>query len=111
MCFAAKCNPFCGKMQSILRQNAIYFAAKCKLFWAKMQIVLGQNATCFGPKCKSFWAKMQLELRHFNGNDGTFVALVAQPSAGTVLGLLQVVGGEQAVDNGYAAGGIETGNA
>jgi len=34
--FAAKRIPFCGKTQSILRQNASHFAAKRKLFWVKM---------------------------------------------------------------------------
>ena len=52
-----------------------------------------------------------LELSHFDGVDGTFVALVAQPASTTVLGLFEIVGGEQAVDDGNGAGGVEMGYA
>ena len=40
--FAAKCNPFCGKMFSVLRQNRTRFAAKCKSLWAKTLSGLAQ---------------------------------------------------------------------
>lgn len=52
-----------------------------------------------------------LEFCHLYGIYGAFVALVAEPSAATVFGLLQVVGGEQAVDYGNFALCIELGNA
>ena len=51
------------------------------------------------------------ELRHFDGYDGTLVALVAEASTGTVAGLLEGVGGEQAVDDGDVAGDVEAGDA
>lgn len=52
-----------------------------------------------------------LEFRHLYGIYGAFISLVAEASAATVFGLLQVVGGEQAVDYGYFALGVELGNA
>ena len=52
-----------------------------------------------------------LEFRHLYGVYGAFVALVAEASAATVFGLLQVVSGEQTVDYGYFALGVELGNA
>ena len=52
-----------------------------------------------------------LEFCHLYGVYGAFVALVAEPSAATVFGLLQVVSGEQTVDYGDFALGVELGNA
>ena len=42
--------------------------------------------------------QLTLEIDHLDGRYGTFVALVAQTSTGTVFGLLHVVGGDKAVD-------------
>ena len=41
MQFAAKCNAFCGKTQSILVLNAVQNAAKCKTISIKMRVKLG----------------------------------------------------------------------
>ena len=51
-----------------------------------------------------------LELCHLDSNNGAFVTLIAQSSTSTVLGLLQIVGGEQAVNYGDVVSGIETGD-
>jgi len=41
--FWAKTDMFCGKSNSILRQNAFRFAAKWKPFCGKIEIILRQN--------------------------------------------------------------------
>ena len=48
-----------------------------------------------------------LELRHLDSIDSAFVALVAILATAAVECLLQVVGGEQAVDDRYLACGVE----
>lgn len=48
-----------------------------------------------------------LELSHFDSIDSTFIAFVTQSASATILGLLQVIGGQQAIDDGDAARGIK----
>ena len=52
-----------------------------------------------------------LELRHLDSIDSAFIALVAVLATAAVERLLQVVGGEQAVDDRYLACGVETSDA
>lgn len=48
-----------------------------------------------------------LELSHFDGIDSTFIAFVTQSASATILGLLQVIGGQQTINDGYAARGVK----
>ena len=59
-----------------------------------------RNIFCYSTK---YQPQYSLKLCHFDGHDSTFVALVTQPSAGPILGLLKVVGGQQPIDHGNAA--------
>ena len=55
--------------------------------------------------------QLVLEVNHLDGCHCTFVALVAQASAGTVFGLLHVVGGNQTVNHRDVGCGIQVGDA
>ena len=48
-----------------------------------------------------------LELRHLDSVDSALVTLVAQLATAAVLGLLQVVGGEETIDNRNLLCGVE----
>lgn len=52
-----------------------------------------------------------LELCHFDGINGAFVAFVAETPTATVARLLQVVRSEQSVDDRNVSCGIQTGDA
>ena len=55
--------------------------------------------------------QLVLEVNHLDGCHCTFVSLVAQASAGTVFGLLHVVGGNQTVNHRDVGCGIQVGDA
>ena len=52
-----------------------------------------------------------LEFCHFDGINGTLAAFVAILATTAILGLVQVVGGEQSVDDGNVLVGVEAGYA
>ena len=59
----------------------------------------------------SVFPSLILELSHFDGVNCALVPLVSEPSATAVLCLLQVVRGEQPVDDGDVLCGVEMRNA
>ncbi len=70
-----------------------------------------RGGSSHGAATSFSYSIFSLEFRHFNRHYGTFVALVSESSAGAFLRLLQGVGGEQAVDDGNLALGVEAGDA
>ena len=58
-----------------------------------------------------FFADVASELDHLDGGEGTLGAFVAEGAAGAVCGLLMIVGGEDAEDDGYVAVAVEQRNA
>lgn len=73
-----------------------------------VQIDKSENAPRF---LLLFFADVAGELDHLDGGEGTFGAFVAKASAGAVCGLLMIVGGEDAEDDGNVAVAIEQRNA
>ena len=47
------------------------------------------------------------QINHFDGRDGTLIALISVDSTGTVLGLLHSVGSDESEDDGDVSLGIE----
>ena len=63
-----------------------------------------------GLRTASLYKFWLLEFCHFDGDDGALITLVAVLATCTIAGLLEVVGGEEAEDDGDVARGVETGD-